>query len=93
MNKTLSISKKTYTVLGVMIGIGLLSLIIAFIAGVEGKRIAANLLLNNYYFLSLGLIGLFFVAVHAISESGWHTSVQRIGEGMSAFILSELLYY
>ncbi len=86
MNKTLTINKKTYTILGVMIGIGLLSLIIALIAGIEGKRIAANLLLNNYYFLSIGLIGLFFVAVHSISESGWHTSVQRIGEGMSAFI-------
>lgn len=72
--------------LGAMIGIGLLSLIIALVAGIDGKRIAANLLLNNYYFLNIGLIGLFFVAVHTISESGWHTSVQRIGEGMSAFI-------
>jgi hypothetical protein len=34
----------------------------------------------------MGLIGLFFVAVHAISESGWHTSVSRIGEAMSAYI-------
>ncbi|MBK9292699.1 MAG: quinol:cytochrome C oxidoreductase [Bacteroidetes bacterium] len=86
MNNTLSVSKKTYTILGAMIGIGLLSILMAFVMGTDGKRIAANFLLNNYYFLNLGLIGLFFVAVHAISESGWHTSVQRIGEGMSAFI-------
>lgn len=86
MNNTLNIRKKTYTILGIMIGIGLMSLLFAWVAGIDGKRIAANILLNNYYFLNIGLIGLFFVAVHTISESGWHTSVQRIGEGMSAFI-------
>ena len=69
-----------------MVAIGLLALAYGFIAGLGGSRIVANLHLNSFYFVSLGLIGMFFVAVHAISESGWHVSLQRIGEAMSLFI-------
>ncbi|PKP52699.1 MAG: quinol:cytochrome C oxidoreductase [Bacteroidetes bacterium HGW-Bacteroidetes-1] len=85
-NKTFTLTKKTIAVFVVMIAIGLIALAFGFLSDINGKRIAANLLLNSYYFLSMGLIGLFFVTVHTIAESGWHTSVQRIGEAMSAFI-------
>jgi hypothetical protein len=85
-NLTFTLTKKMVTIFLVMIGIGILAIAYGFIAGLGGERIAANILLNNYYFLSMGLIGLFFVAVHAIAESGWQVSVQRIGEAMSTFI-------
>ncbi|KAF0128900.1 MAG: hypothetical protein FD155_2911 [Bacteroidetes bacterium] len=85
-NLTFILKKKTVTIFLVMIAVGVLSLAYGFLGGVEVKRVAANLLLNNYYFLSLGLIGLFFVTVHTIAESGWQTSVQRVGEAMSAYI-------
>ncbi len=85
-NLKFTLKKKTVTVFLVMIAVGVLSLAYGFLGGVETKRIAANLLLNNYYFLSLGLIGLFFVTVHTIAESGWQTSVQRVAEAMSAYI-------
>ncbi len=85
-NLTFTLTKKMVTIFLVMIGIGILAIAYAFIAGLGAERIAANLLLNNYYFLGMGLIGLFFVAVHAIAESGWQVSVQRIGEAMSTFI-------
>lgn len=84
--KSFKLTKKTITVFGVMIAIGLISLLYGVFGAPGAERVAANLLLNNYYFLSLGLVGLFFVTVHAISESAWHTSVQRIGEAMAAFI-------
>ncbi len=85
-NLKFTLKKKTVTVFLVMIAVGVLSLAYGFLGGVETKRVAANLLLNNYYFLSLGLIGLFFVTVHTIAESGWQTSVQRVAEAMSAYI-------
>lgn len=85
-NLTFKLDKKLITIFLVMIAVGLLSLVIGYFTGAGGNRIAANLLLNNYYFLSMGLIGLFFVAVHTIAESGWQTSMQRVGEAMSAFI-------
>ncbi|MCK9292236.1 MAG: hypothetical protein WCR58_01140 [Bacteroidales bacterium] len=84
--KRFTLNKKTWIILLVMIAIGVVSLLYGALAGPGIKRMAANLLLNNYYFLSLGLIGLFFIAAHAVSESGWHTSVQRIAEAMSSFI-------
>ena len=69
-----------------MVVIGLLALVYGWIAGLEADRIYANLHLNSFYFVSMGLIGLFFVAVHAIAESGWQVSMQRVGEAMSMFI-------
>jgi hypothetical protein len=85
-NNTFKLTKKVILVCAVMIGIGLLTLVVGLFTGSGGGRIAANLLLNNYYFLGMGLIGIFFVAVHAIAESGWQTSVQRIGEVMGNFV-------
>ncbi|WP_204375009.1 hypothetical protein, partial [Sunxiuqinia dokdonensis] len=85
-NQKFVLTKKLSSLIYGMIGIGILSLAISFFIGTGGERIAANLLLNTYYFLALGLIGLFLVTVHTIAESGWHTSIQRIGEAMSSFI-------
>lgn len=85
-NQTFTLTKKFSAITYVMIAVGILTLVISLLAGIGSERIAANLLLNTYYFLALGLIGLFIVAVHTIAESGWHTSIQRIGEAMSMFI-------
>jgi hypothetical protein len=85
-NQTFILTKKFSTITFVMVAIGILTLGASFFAGVDGERIAANLLLNTYYFLAIGLIGLFLVTVHTIAESGWHTSIQRIGEAMGTFI-------
>jgi len=84
---TFNLNKKVVQICAIMVAIGLVALIYGFFGEPSGKRVAANLLLNNFYFLSLGLIGLFFVTVHAIAESGWHTSVSRIGEAMASYIL------
>lgn len=85
-NQSFKMTKKLSTIALVMAATGVLTIVVSFFAGVGGERIAANLLLNTYYFLAIGLIGLFIVAAHTIAESGWHTSIQRIGEAMSAFI-------
>lgn len=85
-NQKFIFPRKLATITLSMVGIGVLALVVSYFTGVGSERIAANLLLNSYYFLSLGLIGLFLVTVHTIAESGWHTSIQRVGEAMSAFI-------
>lgn len=84
---TFNLTKRTIQICVMMVAIGLIALLYGFLGEPTGKRVAANLLLNNFYFLSLGLIGLFFVTVHAIAESGWHTSVSRIGEAMAAYVI------
>ena len=46
----------------------------------------ANLLLNNFYFLSLAIGASFFLAIQHITQSGWSAAFKRIPESMSAFI-------
>jgi len=85
-NTTFKLTKNLKMAGIAMVAIGLLALLYGWIAGLEADRIYANLHLNSFYFVSLGLTGLFFVAVHAIAESGWQVSMQRVGEAMSMFI-------
>jgi hypothetical protein len=60
----------------------------ALIAGffLDPARAWANFLINNFYYLSLGLAGLFFVAIHFLAGSGWWTVLRRIPEAMSAIL-------
>ena len=58
----------------------------AFIFKVDSSRIWANVLLNNQYFLGIALGGAFFLAVHRIAWSGWHTALQRLPESLTSFI-------
>ncbi len=79
--------QKIKVVLLTMIAIGLVALITGLAnKHIDESRFWANLLLNNYYFLALSLGGAFFISVHLLGESGWHTSVQRVPEAMSSFI-------
>lgn len=50
------------------------------------ERAWANLLLNNYYFLSLALGASFFLAIQYITQSGWSAMFKRIPEAMMAYI-------
>ncbi|RLD92209.1 MAG: quinol:cytochrome C oxidoreductase [Bacteroidetes bacterium] len=50
------------------------------------SRIWANVLLNNQLFLGIALGGAFFLAVHRIAWSGWHTALQRIPEALTSFL-------
>ena len=70
----------------VLMGIGVLTLVSGLTTIGAGNRFWANILLNNYYFMALALGAVFFLAVHIISESGWHTSIQRIPEAMGFFL-------
>jgi hypothetical protein len=52
----------------------------------DPSRAWANFLINNFYYLSLGLAGLFFMAIHFLAGSGWWTVLRRIPEAMSAIL-------
>jgi hypothetical protein len=67
-----------------LIAIGLITIIAGFIFSPE--RTYANILLNNFYFLSLGIGGAFFLALQYITQSGWSAAFKRIPESMSMFI-------
>jgi hypothetical protein len=86
MYKQFEFTKKIKSVL---LSVGLVGLL-ATTAGIlldldNGHRIWANVLLNSFYFLAIGLGAAFFVVVHILGESGWQTSIQRIPEAMGMF--------
>lgn len=92
--------KKQYRniLLIVMAACLLVSLAAIVISRPGASRIWANVLLNNQYFMGLSLGAAFFLAVHRVALSGWHTVLQRLPEAMTtflpiAFILMLLIYF
>ena len=53
---------------------------------IDPQRSWLNLLLNNFYFVSLGLGGLFFVSLQNVTNSSWSRPLTRIAESYSAFL-------
>lgn len=70
-----------------LMGAGVLGLLIGILLHYDTPdRIWANLLLNNYYFMGISLIGIFFVAVNIIGYGGWYVLYKRVMESMGAFL-------
>jgi hypothetical protein len=67
-----------------LIIVGAIVIVYAFIT--QPSRAWANLLLNNYYFLSLSIGASFFFALQYISQSGWSAMFKRIPEAMMSYI-------
>ncbi len=62
---------------GILFGIGL---------GIAPKQAWASLLTASFLILSLGLSGLFFIAVSYLSGAGWNTAIRRIPEAMAVLV-------
>jgi len=73
----------TYAALAMIIaGAG----VMAYSFATDASRAWANLLLNNYMFLSLAIGASFFIAIQHISQSGWSAMFKRIPEAFMAYI-------
>lgn len=76
---------KLYQIISIaLIVMGLAS--IAYSALTDSHRLWSNLLLNNYYFLSLAIGASFFLALQYITQSGWSAMFKRIPEAMMSYI-------
>lgn len=73
----------SYISIGCMIA-GMLAMAYGFY--VSADRAWANLLLDNYYFLSLAIGASFFLALQYITQSGWSAMFRRVPEAMSSYI-------
>jgi hypothetical protein len=85
----------TYFAIGCMV-VGILAMAYGFYTSAD--RAWANLLLNNFYFLSLAIGASFFLALQYITQSGWSAMFRRVPEAMGAYIpyaaiLMLLLYF
>src|SRR5690606_2381418 len=50
------------------------------------KRLYTSLWMNNMFFVGIGIIGLFFVAIHYAAQAGWSAGVIRIPLAMGTWI-------
>jgi hypothetical protein len=67
-----------------LMSIGLIAFFIGF--AVNPTKTWANLLMNNYYFLSVAIGATFFAALQSITQSGWSSGFLRIPQAMGNFI-------
>jgi len=78
------ISKRGQKVLFMMLGIGT----IGFVAGLyfDSARTWASVLQNAFFFLTLSLGALVFVAINRVANAGWDTAIRRIPEAMLTYL-------
>ena len=86
MDNKIQIGGKFKIAMIVLIVVGLITIIAGFMTG-EAKRTWANLLLNNYYFLSVAIGATFWMALQAITQSGWSAAFLRVPQAMSNYII------
>lgn len=84
MDTRVILSKRFQYAAIALVAIGAVIMVYGFI--VQPDRAWANLLLNNYYFLSLAIGASFFLALQHISQSGWSSMFKRVPEAIMAFI-------
>jgi len=84
LDKRLTLSKRFLYFTFALMGIGLIAFIFGFIT--NPVKTWANLLVNNYYFLSLAIGATFFAAIQSITQSGWSAGLIRIPQAMGNFI-------
>lgn len=68
----------------ILMAIGLISIVAAFIT--DPHRAWANLLVDNFFFLAIGLFGTFFIAFQYLTETGWSAVVKRVPEAMGQYL-------
>src|ERR1035437_8930142 len=86
MSLTYTISDKTKKVLFAMIGIGLLAIVYALVRGIPAQRIWANLLVDIFFFMTIGLGATFFMTQNYAGEASYSIVYKRVYEAISGYL-------
>ena len=78
------INNKINTASMIMILIGIISCVLAFIS--DSHSAWTNILFNNYFFLGISLFAVFFVALQYVAEAGWSIVIKRVPEAIMTFL-------
>jgi len=84
MEKKFEFTPKLRYITYALMLIGIVALVFGFMG--DPQRGWINILLNNFYFLSLAIGASFFLALQYITQAGWSSAFKRIPESMSAYI-------
>ncbi len=85
MDKKLQVSGTFKIAMIILIALGLTAIIVGFYTG-QTSRTWANLLLDNFYFISLALGAFFWLAIQAISQAGWSSGFLRVPQAMGTYV-------
>ncbi len=83
MDQKLVISQKFKTATFILMGIGFIAFVYAFVSHPE--RGWANLLINNYYFIALTVGATFYLALQNVTQSHWSSGFNRIPYAIANF--------
>src|ERR1035437_1097662 len=86
MSLTYTISDKTKKILFAMMGIGLLAFVYALVRGIPAQRIWANLLVDIFFFMTIGLGATFYMAKKYASEASYAIVFKRVYEAISGYL-------
>jgi hypothetical protein len=84
MKENISVSRNFKLVTLFLTAIGAVTFILGLFS--DPELTWASYLVANYYFLSLAMGGVFFLALQSISQSGWAAAFQRIPEAMMSYV-------
>lgn len=96
MNNNYTFTTKTRNITFGLMAIGLITIIIGFLTdhGPDGvnpeeyhhTRVWANLLVNGWFFMGIGLLATFFMALQYAAEVAWSVAVKRVYEAVSSYL-------
>jgi hypothetical protein len=95
-NTNYTITSKTRNITFGLMALGVIALVVGFLTdhapeGVDEEkyhhaRVWANLLVNGYFYLGIGLLATFFMALQYVAEVAWSVAVKRVYEAVSAYL-------
>lgn len=85
MEATYTPKKNMKLLFAALILIGIIAVIVALVT--DSQRAWANILLNNYYFITISIGALLFYSVQYVTNSGWSALIQRVPQAVSSFLL------
>jgi hypothetical protein len=88
MNKYTFTNKTRNITFGLM-AIGLIAIIKGFVHSSDDAlhtRFWANLLVNSWFFMGVGLLATFFMALQYVAEVAWSVAVKRVYEAVSCYL-------
>ncbi|MFQ5334600.1 MAG: hypothetical protein ACE5DN_00855 [Flavobacteriales bacterium] len=84
MEDKINFSGKLKILSYLLLALGIVALAVGFFQ--DPGRAWANVLLNNYYFISLVIGATFFFAIQYITQSGWSAMFRRVPEAIGSFM-------
>ncbi|MEK6616815.1 MAG: hypothetical protein AABZ32_12050, partial [Bacteroidota bacterium] len=86
MSSNYTFSDKTKKITFAMMGIGALAIVYALVRGIPAQRIWANLLVDIFFFLSIGMGATFYMAKKYVSEASYAIVYKRVYEAISGYL-------